>query len=148
MWGYIEELFGDQRLKGHFVVRAKKVFQDGERVFDAPHTADAWNAMQAEAEEVVVARGGDPAKVGIAALQVSSDKTDLNRKGESGYPLRMTLANISFARRFDNAPIAALLPTFYKTEKPAWCKDTDMWANVRPGEGGSFIACSWGAERA
>lgn len=57
----------------------------GQRVFAEPHTADLWHNLQRRLECVFSMGQG---QLVIAALQLYSDKTLLNMKGQQAHPMR------------------------------------------------------------
>lgn len=107
-----------------FVLEAKEVVNAaGKRVYNKPEQCDAWIDLQRQ-----LRRTKEFKDAVIAALQLYSDKTLLNRKGLQCHSVKITLLNIPFSRRiFCLATIAYLSPL---SEKPNNLSD-EKWRLVK-----------------
>ena len=77
-------VYSDISLKGHFAVEAAMRYNsEGERIRQHPHDSDLWLKYQEETRNKLVREGVliAPEKAVMAALQVYSDKTQVNKKG-------------------------------------------------------------------
>ena len=78
-----------------------------QRVYNEPHQCEAWADME------TAIRRRDRTGV-VAALQLYSDKTLVNRKGLSCHPIRATLLNIKHGIRIRNLRNVGYMPTLSK----------------------------------
>ena len=93
---WLELEFVDKSLNDSFVTTAAPAFVDGQRVYNAPHQCNAWIEMQ----DLVRSRPGLDSAV-IAALQLYSDKTLVNRKGLDVHPVKASLLNVPYSKRIE-----------------------------------------------
>lgn len=82
--------------------------EQGERIYNEPHQCDTWINMQNELRAHVNANGV------IAALQLYSDKTLINRKGLSAHPIRAALLNIHHSKRIRDLQNVGYFPSLSK----------------------------------
>jgi hypothetical protein len=74
----LTKMFGEEAYQGHFVTEAARVQEEGgPRILNHPHETDTWLYAQKRIRDFVDELGV------IAAGQLYSDKTLVNRKGES-----------------------------------------------------------------
>ena len=113
--------FDNPTYKDNFVMEAKEYHnEDGERCFNTPEQCDAWLYQQKALRELLPHH--DPV---VAAIQLYSDKTLLNRKGLNCHPVKAVLLNVPFTRRISAISTIAYLSSF--NERPAnvgdnaWC---------------------------
>ena len=81
--------YNNAAYKEGFVVRPAKLYVDGERRWTCPADSDAWVELQDDLGGAGV----------VAALQLYSDKSLLNMKGTSMYPLKAILLNAPLGAR-------------------------------------------------
>lgn len=82
--------------------------EQGERIYNAPHQCDTWITLQNELREHVNPNGV------IAALQLYSDKTLINRKNLSAHPIRAALLNIHHSKRIRDLENIGYFPSLTK----------------------------------
>lgn len=113
---WLIEQYGNPSLKGVLVHEASKSFNEhGERCYDTPEHGDAWLRQQEILRSTLpVPDIGPPV---IAAIQLYSDKTLLNRKGLDCHPVKASLLNVPFTTRISTISTVAYLSSF--AEKPA-----------------------------
>ena len=96
MGRWLELEFADKTQKDTFILDASPRFVGTKRVFNAPHECDAWLELQ----HMLRSRPGNDKAV-IAALQLYSDKTLVNRKGLDVHPVKATLLNLPYSKRIE-----------------------------------------------
>ncbi|GMH44629.1 hypothetical protein BSKO_12581 [Bryopsis sp. KO-2023] len=89
--------------KGGLVLHAQKQYVDGVRIYSDPSNSDAWIQSQELPERVQV--NGT-----IASIQIYSDKTVINRKGVSAYPMKAVLLNLPIEERRRRISIIGYIP--------------------------------------
>jgi len=102
--------FKDNSYRGHFHTEGSvKLDADGNRLFNVPHQCDAWLTQQS------YVRSTNPDGV-VAAVQLFSDKTLVNRKNLSCHPIKATLLNIDLSIRITHIKNVAYLPTLARPQ--------------------------------
>jgi hypothetical protein len=120
---WLKNEWQDPAHKEAFTVDAAYAYNSkGERIFNEPHQCDTWLAMQN-----VLRQDLDPNGV-IAALQLYSDKTLVNRKGLSCHPIRAALLNVQHSTRVRKLTNLGYFPSL---NRPALQFSAPVWRLVK-----------------
>jgi hypothetical protein len=105
---WLEQYFSNPKHRGHFTLFAAPRHRGGERLYSRPEDCEAWLEQQASL----------PPGACVAGIQVHSDKTRMDNKGNLVWPVNMALLNVHLGRRRGDLETVGFIPVLKISSLP------------------------------